>query len=74
LIRYTNNWRGSFEGWVPTPRAITMRMKKTLPGLQKFYMIGQWVEPGGGLPTALMSGRNVAQIICKRDGKEFNVA
>jgi phytoene dehydrogenase-like protein len=46
-------------------------LKKTLPGLNNFYMIGQWVEPGGGLPTALMSGRNVSQIICKKDKKEF---
>ncbi len=46
-------------------------MKKTLPGLENFYMIGQWVEPGGGLPTALRSGRCVAQVICKKDKKNF---
>jgi phytoene dehydrogenase-like protein len=71
LIRYTNNWKGSIEGWLPTPKAITLRMKKVLPRLKNFYMIGQWVEPGGGLPPALMSGRNVAQIICKEDKKRF---
>jgi len=27
-------------------------------------MAGQWVEPGGGVPTAIMSGRHVAEIIC----------
>jgi hypothetical protein len=32
---------------------------------------GEWVEPGGGLPPAAMSGRNVIQIICKRDKKTF---
>jgi protoporphyrinogen oxidase len=26
-------------------------------------------KPGGGLPTAIMSGRNVSQIICKEDKK-----
>jgi hypothetical protein len=36
-------------------------------------MIGQWVEPGGGLPNTIRSGRNVTQIICKRDKKEFVV-
>ena len=46
-------------------------MSKTLPGLENFYMIGQWVEPGGGVPTAAMSGRNVMQIICKRDKRPF---
>jgi phytoene dehydrogenase-like protein len=71
IIRYTNNWRGSFEGWQPGPGTMMLQMKKTLPGLKKFYLIGQWVQPGGGLPPALLSGRNVAQIICKKDGKEF---
>jgi phytoene dehydrogenase-like protein len=46
-------------------------MSKTLPGLENFYMIGQWVEPGGGVPTAAMSARNVLQIICHRDKRPF---
>ncbi|MBD3415258.1 MAG: FAD-dependent oxidoreductase [Candidatus Aminicenantes bacterium] len=71
VIRYTNNWKGSFEGWLLTPETGMKNMKKTLPGLENFYLIGQWVEPGGGVPTALMSGRNVAQIICKKHKKEF---
>ena len=70
-FRYTNNWKGSFEGWLPTPKVFGKRIKKTLPGLENFYMVGQWVEPGGGLPMVALSGRNLAQIICKRDGKKF---
>jgi phytoene dehydrogenase-like protein len=69
--RYTGNWRGSYEGWLPKPGDFTKRMSKTLPGLDNFYMAGQWVEPGGGLPTAAMSGRNVTQIICKKDKRRF---
>ena len=46
-------------------------MKKTLPGLANFYMAGQWVEPGGGLPAVAMSGRNVIQIICKKEKQKF---
>jgi len=42
-----------------------------LSGLKNFYMAGQWVEPGGGLPSAILSGRNVTQIICKKDKKKF---
>jgi phytoene dehydrogenase-like protein len=72
LIRYTGNWKGSFEGWQPGPGTMMLRMSKTLPGLKNFYMTGQWVEPGGGLPTAIMSGRNVAQIVCKKDKKKFS--
>lgn len=69
--RYTNNWKGSYEGWLPGPGALTYKIKKELPGLKGFYMIGQWVEPGGGLPTAIGSGRGVTQIICKKDRKRF---
>jgi phytoene dehydrogenase-like protein len=69
--RYTGNWRGSYEGWLPKPGDFAKRMSKTLPGLDNFYMAGQWVEPGGGLPTAAMSGRNVTQIICKKDSRPF---
>jgi phytoene dehydrogenase-like protein len=42
-------------------------MRKSLPGLENFYMTGQWVEVGGGLPAVAMSSRNVIQIIGKRD-------
>ena len=70
--RYTGNWRGSFEGWLITRKTFPpFRMSKTLPGLKNFFMVGQWVEPGGGVPTAAMSGRNVIQIICKRDRRKF---
>ena len=72
--RYTGNWRGSFEGWQLTPQnANTMMkpMRKTLPGLQNFYMCGQWVEPGGGLPSGVMSGRRLVRSLCKEDGVAF---
>ena len=71
VIRYTNNWKGSFEGWILTPESGFMSYERELPGLKNFYMAGQWVEPGGGLPGALLSGRNVTQLICKKDKKKF---
>jgi phytoene dehydrogenase-like protein len=69
--RYTGNWQGSFEGWLISKDTLMLRMSKTLPGLKNFYMAGQWVEPGGSLPTAVMSGRNVTQLICKQDKRPF---
>jgi phytoene dehydrogenase-like protein len=70
-IRYTGNWRGSFEGWIETTDTLTMRMSQMLPKLNNFYMAGQWVQPGGSLPAVAMSGRNAIQIVCKKDKKEF---
>lgn len=49
-------------------------MDKTLPGLKDFFMIGQWVEPGGGVPGVANSGRSVVRMICKRDGKRFSTS
>lgn len=73
--RFTGNWRGSYEGWLITTRTVGMMMgggmSKTLPGLDNFYMAGQWVEPGGGVPPAAMSGRNVIRMVCERDGRAF---
>jgi len=73
--RYTGNWQGSMEGWLITTETMSMTMgkgmDKTLPGLEDFYMAGQWVEPGGGLPPAATSGRDAIQMICKRDKRRF---
>jgi hypothetical protein len=69
--RVTRNRRGAYEGWLMTKNMMTTRVPKTLPGLEDFYMAGQWVEPGGGIPTVLTSGRQVVQLICHRDGVPF---
>ncbi|HZW82502.1 MAG TPA: NAD(P)/FAD-dependent oxidoreductase [Candidatus Deferrimicrobium sp.] len=69
--RYTGNWQGSMEGWLITPKTMTKRMPKTLPGLENLYMIGQWVKPGGGVPTAAITGRDIIRTICKGEGKKF---
>jgi len=68
---YTRNHKGAFEGWLPTPEAIKTQLPRTLPRLDNFYMAGQWVMPGGGVPPCLYSGRHVVQILCHRDGKPF---
>lgn len=69
--RYTGNWQGTFLGWLISTKTLRMQMSKTLPVLKNFYMAGQWVQPGGGVPTAAMSARNVTQVICKQDKKKF---
>ncbi len=72
--RYTGNWKASFEGWQPTTKTLMAKIPKTLPGLFGFHMIGQWVAPGGGLPSGLMTGKEVIKKICKEDGKEFTAS
>jgi phytoene dehydrogenase-like protein len=69
--RYTGNWQGSYEGWQMTPDVVTLTMGKTLPGLNNFYMAGQWVMPGGGIPSGALTGRYVIQMMCKHEGRKF---
>ncbi len=71
LERYTGNWKGSIIGWDITTQTAFVTMPKALPGLRNFWMAGQWVEPGGGIPMVALSGRNVIQLIAKQDRKSF---
>ena len=69
--RYTLNDRGSPMGWLMTKSTLMEQIPRTLPGLDNFYMAGHWVLPGGGVPSSIYTGRNVIQILCKNEGKEF---
>lgn len=71
FVRYTSNWQGSYEGWLPTPRILGRRIAYRLPRLKNFYMAGHWVVAGGGLPAAALAGRYAAQMICAQFGKKF---
>jgi phytoene dehydrogenase-like protein len=71
VIRYTGNWRGSMEGWLPTPGTGFGGLPRTLPGLARFVRIGQWVQPGGGLPGGLMTARAGVRTICRRERVPF---
>jgi phytoene dehydrogenase-like protein len=72
--RHTGNWRGAYQGWLPTRRAIASRMlqgqRNALPGLANFFMVGQWVV-GSGLPSVAPAGRSLVKQLCLRDGRPF---
>jgi len=73
--RYTNNWQGSTQGWLPGKNLIAPSpVDAVIPGLRDFYLTGQWTQPGGGLPIAIKSARTVAQMICHKYHKPFVVS
>jgi phytoene dehydrogenase-like protein len=75
--RFTGNWMGATCGWLLSKQAMPMMIMgvpKTLPGLDKFYMAGHWVEPGGTVTLAAASGRDVIQLVCHRDGVPFRTS
>jgi phytoene dehydrogenase-like protein len=62
--RYTGNWKGSVQGWFPGKNLLASSpVSATLPGLKNFYYTSHWSIPGGGLPSALKSAHDLAQII-----------
>ncbi|MBD2255984.1 NAD(P)/FAD-dependent oxidoreductase [Pseudanabaena sp. FACHB-2040] len=75
--RQTGNWQGASNGWVLNKDTLPQMVKglpKTLPGLRRFYMVGQWTELGGGVPIVAMSGRNTIQQICHEDRRRFEAS
>lgn len=71
VIRCTNNWKGSMEGWLLRPGQGFMPLPNTLPGLRRFLLVGQWVMPGGGLPSGLSTARRAVRALCKEDRRPF---
>lgn len=74
FIRYTNNWKGSYEGFLPNKQLASKNLTETLPGLSNFFMVGHWTRPGGGLPPAAMSAKKIVSMICKQDEKDFTTS
>lgn len=72
LLRYTGNWKGSTQGWLPSKNLIASSpVKFKLPKLKNFYYASHWSQPGGGIPVAVISARDVTKLICKDQGKKF---
>ena len=71
-MRYTGNWKGSPDGWYITPDNINeMEPMRTLSGLEGLQMAGQWTTTFSGTVMAAMSGRQVIQLMCRKEGKKF---
>lgn len=70
-VKYTGVWKGSYEGFLPSSKNLLNNLDLSIPGLKNFYMAGQWLFPGGGLPPAGQSGKWSIQYICKEEGLDF---
>ncbi len=60
-VRYANLYKGSWEGFAPTPAAIRANIRKTVDGVKGLYLAGQWTTPGGGICTAVKSGKDAVR-------------
>jgi phytoene dehydrogenase-like protein len=73
-IKFTGVHKGAFEGFLPTSQNMMKSISHKLKGLDNFYLTGQWLFPGGGLPPSAQSGKWLFQWITKKDRKKFKVA
>ena len=72
-VRYTGVKDGAYEGFMPTKENMMKSLKMTLPKLRNFYMAGQWLYPGGGLPPSVQSGKFAIMLICKKERQKFEI-
>ena len=71
--RFTGNYHGT-QAWFPEKgflKTMTRGLTKTLPGLENFYMTGQWMGGRVGLNTTAATSRSLAKELCQEDGKQF---
>lgn len=64
-VHLANLYKGSFEGFLPTPDTLTSVIKKTIPGIKNLLLCGQWTTAGGGICTAINSGKEASSLIKK---------
>jgi phytoene desaturase len=69
--RYCNAHQGAFMGFWPTIHGKTLIHKGYIKGLDNIVLSGQWLQPPGGLPIALITGRDTIMRLCKRLKKPF---
>ena len=73
--RFTGNRMGAMQARRPDPSVAKALLRGgpryDHPGLDGFWMAGQWVESWGGITTAALSGRQAIRAMCYRDGVRF---
>lgn len=71
--RYCNAHRGAFMAFFLTTRSKMMAHTGRIKGLDNFVLSGQWLQPPGGLPIAVITGKDSIQRLCKRLKRPFVV-
>jgi len=64
--RYLGSYKGSYMGFIQTPKVKKEIHPGVLPGLDNLILAGQWLQTPGGLPNALVTGRFAIQRLLKR--------
>jgi phytoene desaturase len=69
--RYCNAHRGAFMAFFLTTRSKMLAHTGRIKGLDNFVLSGQWLQPPGGLPIAVITGKDSIQRLCKKLKRPF---
>lgn len=70
-VRYCNAYRGAFMAFWPTIRGKSLTHAGHIKGINNLLLSGQWLQPPGGLPTALITGKDTIMRICNKEKQPF---
>ena len=70
-VRYCNAYRGAFMGFWPTSSGRALIHTGHIKGLDNMLLSGQWLQPPGGLPVAVITGKDTIMRICKKEKQHF---
>jgi len=70
-VRYCNAYRGAFMGFWPTISGKALNHTGRIKGLDNMLLSGQWLQPPGGLPVAVITGKDTIMRICKKEKQQF---
>jgi len=69
--RYCNAYRGAFMAFWPTLKGKQLAHDGQIRGLDNLVLSGQWLQPPGGLPVALITGKDTILRLCRKVKKEL---
>ena len=70
--RYCGAYQGAYMSFILTSKSKDMMHNGKIKGLKKCYLAGQWLQPPGGLPIAVTTGKFAVQRICNEEKVAFN--
>jgi len=68
---YCNAYRGAFMGFWPTISGKSLTHTGRIKGLDNMLLSGQWLQPPGGLPVAVITGKDTIMRVCKKEKQQF---
>lgn len=63
--KWTGAYKGSYMSFITTKNIKPLKHRGRVSGIDNLYLAGQWINPPGGLPNALISGKYAVQRLCK---------